>query len=207
MISLTNLRPPWNGSSMIKAIIFDFAGVIGSDGYWIWLKEKFPSIEGKKGYFQEISEQVDKGIITNQEFAHLLSEKTGIPHKDIWPQIYGKIIINDELLLLIKELKKGYKIGLLTNYTYEWLDEIFSIHNLSQYFDVKLISSKYGIIKPEQESFRKILEMLDVKKGEAIFIDDRQSHVDASNKLGLKAFLYENLKKLKEDLNKIDVIT
>ena len=33
---------------MIKAILFDWAGVIAADGYWIWLDENIEDLESKK---------------------------------------------------------------------------------------------------------------------------------------------------------------
>lgn len=50
---------------MIKSIIFDFAGVVGSDGYWIFLKEKLHDLEKRKNYFQELSVKVDNATLTN----------------------------------------------------------------------------------------------------------------------------------------------
>jgi HAD superfamily hydrolase (TIGR01509 family) len=63
-----------------------------------------------------------------------------------------------------------------------------------------MVSSRYKLIKPEPEAWLKILELLQVTKEAAVFIDDRQGHVDTSNKLGLKAFLFTGNQKLKQDL-------
>lgn len=185
---------------VLKAVIFDFGGVIATDGYWIWLGENVPNIEEKRPFFQKISEEVDKGIITNKEFIEQIARETGKDVNAIWPQIFQKIVINKELLRYITQLKTQYKIGLLTNFTHEWLDEIFQKYNLAPYFDQIIISSRHKLIKPEPEAFLKILELLQVTKEEAVFIDDRQGHVDASNKIGLKAFLFTTNEKLKEDL-------
>jgi len=185
---------------VIKAVIFDFAGVIGVDGYWVWLRENVPNIEEQRPFFQKISEEVDKGVITNKEFVEQIARETKKDVNIIWPQIFQKIVINTALLEYITRLKTQYKIGLLTNYTYEWLDEIFQKYDLAPYFDQILISSRSKLIKPEPEAFLKILELLQVAKEEAAFIDDRQGHVDASNKIGLKAFLFVDNEKLKQDL-------
>lgn len=190
---------------MIKAIIFDFGGVIATDGYWIWLGENVPDLEEKRPFFQKISEEVDKGIISNKAFVTQIARETGKDINLIWPQIFQKYVINAELLQYIAELKKQYKIGLLTNFTYEWLDEILQKYNLAPYFDQILISSRHKLIKPEPEAFLKILELLQVTKEEAVFIDDRQGHIDASNMIGLKAFLFTTNEKLKEDLENYGV--
>lgn len=185
---------------MIKAIIFDFAGVIGTDVYWVWLEGVVPDIEKKRSFFQELSNKADRGTITLEEDIETLSRETGVAKENIWEQIYQKIVINSDLVAYIKELKKKYKIGLLSNYTYQWLEDILQRYKLSVLFDTVVISSRHKVLKPEPKAFYKMLEQLGITKEEAIFIDDRDGHVDASNKLGLKAFLYTTNEKLKKDL-------
>jgi HAD superfamily hydrolase (TIGR01549 family) len=184
---------------MIKAIIFDFAGVISTDGYWIWLNENVKDIEGQRAYFQKLSEKVDRAAITNKEFIDLIAKKTGIEKALIWPGVFKKIIINYDLLEYIKKLKSNYKIGLLSNFTFQWLDEIFQKYNLSDYFDAKFISSRFKVIKPQPQAFNKILRLLGVSRDQAVFVDDRQVHVDAASALGIKAFLYTSNEKLMSD--------
>lgn len=188
---------------MIKAFIFDFAGVIGADGYWIWLREKLPELENKKTYFQEISEKVDRGDITNKKFVELIAKATNASIETIWKEIYEKITINKKLLNYIEELKKKYTIGLLSNFTFEWIDELFLKHNLSQYFEEIIISSRLKIIKPDPKIFEKMINLLKIDKSEAVFIDDRQYNVDAANKFGIKSLLFISNDKLKKDIKNL----
>lgn len=178
---------------MIKAILFDFAGVIGVDGYWVWVREHVPDIASKVAYFTKISDDVDKATITNKEFVDLVARESGVDASRIWPEIYAKITINHELLLFIKELKRTYKIGLLSNFTHEWLEEVFEKHALFPYFDTLYISSHYGMIKPEEGAFRKALESIGTAPEETIFIDDRQMNVTAAKKLGINGILYTGI--------------
>jgi HAD superfamily hydrolase (TIGR01549 family) len=143
--------------------------------------------------------------ITNQEFVHLIAQKTSVPSEKIWPEIFQEIIINDTLLALIKSLKKRYKIGLLSNFSHVWLKEIFEKHGLHEFFDELFISSQHGIIKPQEQAFLTILNLLKVEKNEALFIDDRQINIQAAEKLGIKALLYTTTGKLKKDLSKINI--
>lgn len=190
---------------MIKAILFDFAGVIGVDGYWVWLRENVADINSRLEYFEEISDQVDKSIITNKEFVNLIAQKTGINSSRIWPEIYNKIVLNQELLVFMQKLRTKYKIGLLSNFTHEWLEEVFNKNNLSLYFDSIYISSRYGMIKPEAGAFRKALELLSIAPQEAIFVDDRQVNVDAAKRLGMRGFLYTSFSQLKKDFKNLGV--
>ena len=191
---------------MIKAILFDFAGVIGADGYWIWLKEKVLDLEDKKSYFQSLSEKIDRGDITNKEFIEAVAKESKSSLKIVWPEIFKKIIINAELLNLISQLKKKYRVGLLTNYNYIWMKELLKFYKLDKYFDVKVISSFYKMIKPNKEIYLKTLELLKVKPEEAIFIDDRLHNVDGGENAGIKSFLYTTNQKLKEDLKSCRII-
>jgi len=192
---------------MIKAIIFDFAGVIGTEGYSLWAKEKkAQGIETSNTYFHDISNMLDRGDITREEFTQDLSKKVGTDSKKIWGEMFKKIKINRELLNIITKLKKNYKIGLLTNYNYLWMNELFSIYKLEKYFDSKVISSLHKVIKPEKKIYQISLELLKIKPDEALFFDDRQRNIDGGKSIGIKSFLFIDNKKFIEDLRSCGVI-
>ena len=159
----------------------------------------------KREYYQKVSEQVDRAIIPHSEFVKMLSKDTGIAEEKIWQEVYEEIVINDELLKLIKQLKKKYKIGLLSNFTFPWLREILANRNLYSYFDQIIISSEHKLLKPEPKIFHKILKMLDVIKKEAVFIDDRQTNVDAANRIGIKSILFSSNEHLREQFKEIGI--
>ena len=192
---------------MIRAIIFDFAGVIGTEGYSLWAKEKkSQGIEATSTYFHDISNRLDRGDITREEFTQDLSKKVGTDSKKIWGEMFKKIKINHELLNIITKLRKNYKIGLLTNYNYLWMNELFSIYKLEKYFDSKVISSLHRVIKPEKKIYQISLELLKIKPDEAIFFDDRQRNIDGGESVGIKSFLFTTNQKLIEDLKTYGII-
>ena len=192
---------------MIRAIIFDFAGVIGTEGYSLWAKEKkSQGIEATSTYFHDISNRLDRGDITREEFTQDLSKKVGTDSKKIWGEMFKKIKINHELLNIITKLRRNYKIGLLTNYNYLWMNELFSIYKLEKYFDSKVISSLHRVIKPEKKIYQISLELLKIKPEEAIFFDDRQRNIDGGESVGIKSFLFTTNQKLIEDLKTYGII-
>jgi len=190
---------------MIKALIFDFAGVIGTDGYWVWLKEKVPDLENKRSYFQNLSEEIDQGNITNQQFITAVAKGSNIPAEIVWEGVFKKIIINLELLDLINQLKKKYKIGLLTNYNYVWMKKLFSIYKLEKYFDSIVISSVHKVIKPDRKIYQISLDLLKIKPDEAIFFDDRQKNIDGGENAGIKSFLFTTNQEFIKDLRSCDI--
>jgi hypothetical protein len=82
---------------MIKALIFDFAGVIGVDAYWAWLEENVPDLALQRAYFQALTDQVDRAEISNQEFVRLIAERTGFNSEEIWPQRTSLLYLTSSL--------------------------------------------------------------------------------------------------------------
>ncbi|MEK7177578.1 MAG: HAD-IA family hydrolase [Patescibacteria group bacterium] len=192
---------------MIKAIIFDFAGVIGSDGYWIYLKDKLIDLEERKSYFHELSVKVDDATITHQEFVQIIATELKVPEEIVWKEIFKRIVINQELLEIINKLKKRYKICLLTNFVNEWMKELFKVYKLDKYFDVKVVSSLEKMVKPNKEIYLLALNLLKLKPNETIFIDDRQYNVDGGEKVGIKSLLFTTNEKLKKDFKNLGIKT
>lgn len=190
---------------MIKSIIFDFAGVIGSDGYWVLLKEKLLNFEDKKIFFHNLSIKVDDGSINNREFIEIIARELKIPEEIVWKEIFKRIVINQDLLILISKLKKNYKICLLTNYTHEWMSELINIYKLDKYFDIKVISSLEKLAKPDKKIYQIALDRLESKFAEAIFIDDRQYNVDGGENAGIKSLLFTTNEKLKKDFENLGI--
>ena len=191
---------------MIKSIIFDFAGVIGTDGYWIWLKEKLPNLEDKKIFFHDLSIKVDNATISNRKFVETIARELKMPEEIVWKEIFKRIVINQDLLNAISQLKKNYKICLLTNYTHEWMSQLISIYKLDKYFNVKIISSLVRLVKPDKKIYLLALELLKSKSNEAVFIDDRQYNVDSGEQVGIKSLLFVSNEQLIKDLENLGII-
>ena len=189
----------------IKAIIFDWAGVLGAEGYWIWLKNNIKNLEDRQKFFQETSDLVDVGEMPHNEFMEILARESGKSPELIWQEVKNEIVINQELVSFIKKLKLKYKVGLLSNFTYPWLSEILTENNLWELFDHHVISSEHKIRKPNPEIFHKMLGMLNIKPEETVFVDDRQIHVDGAKRVGMEALLFSNTDQFIEDLKKLGV--
>lgn len=186
---------------MVRAIIFDFAGVIGMDGYWSWLKENVRDLERHVDDFHEISNRADRGEVTAADFMNFVGSRSGMDPDIVLQQVLSRIIINQPLIDFIRTLKTSYKIGLLSNFVFEWLDPILRQNDLYPLFDSTVISSQVRMIKPEPEIFELACTKLNVLPSEAIFVDDRQMHVDGANRVGLRGVLFRNVETLKLDIH------
>ncbi len=181
---------------MIKAVIFDYFGVVCSDEYWRYVKED----KNLDGSFAELANEVNLGRLKWRDFMGELSKKTGTPLSEI-EELYQTEQIDPLMAEYINDLHKTYKTALLTNAHYEFIEPVIKEAHLDHIFDEIIISSRLGVTKPQAQIFEYALERLGVKPQEAIFVDDIQRHVDGAKAVGINALLYRDLKKLKNDIN------
>ena len=185
---------------MKKYIFFDFFGVISSEVSPIWFKRYF-SDEEAMIIKDEIMSKGDKGELKEEEVYELIAQRMNMTPKKIYDDFQSLIFINNELVNYIKELKKEYKIYLLSNAMDTFLKRILSQHNLYELFDKIYISSEMKLIKPNIEFFNYVLNDNNIDPNNAIFIDDNIKNVEGAKKAGIDAILFTNTTDLKEKLN------
>lgn len=186
---------------MIKAIIFDFFDVIRTDAYKSWLATNNIPHEGP--YF-DASYQQDIGAITIEQFLERLSELAG--RQVTFEEVDGAAGIDNEVVKVISKLHKTYPLALISNAPSKLIRNILAEHDLSQFFNVIVVSSEVGMVKPSPEIFQLALEQLGVGAPETIFIDDNPRHVEAAALLGINAIQFESAHQLKSELSKRGVV-
>ena len=187
---------------MIKAIIFDCFGVLTSDG-WLPFKQKYFGADPDK--FEEaglINFLADSGKISKQQFNAQIAELAGISEQKV-NEAQDVNIANTPIFALIIELKKsGYKIGMLSNVSGDWLDRLFTNEQVRM-FDAMALSYDTGVAKPDRRAYKIICNRLNCMASEAVFIDDQERYIDGALIVGLETILYKNMEQLESDLASI----
>lgn len=183
---------------MIKAVIFDYFGVVSSDNYWNYVKTE----RQNDSVFRQIADEVNKGEIHWNEFVAKVAESTGTSDDEV-NKMYAGESINQLVVGLINELHKHYKTGLLTNASGEFIDSLIDKNHLRQVFDAIVVSSDLGITKPDPRIYKEMLARLEVDPAEVIYIDDLILHVEGAKKLGIHAIRYEDFVSCKRAIDKI----
>lgn len=185
---------------MIRAIIFDYFGVICSDEYWNIVKQD----ENIRSSFHSLANEVNLGKVHWSDFVHQVAAKTGRSEEEI-TQLYENEKIHPELIAYIAQLHSKYKIALLTNAHHEFLEPIIEKTRMKDVFDTVIMSSRVGLIKPDPRIFQKALDALHVEPHEAVFIDDVARNVVGAEEVGINAIVYESLDQLRGKLDKLGV--
>jgi len=195
---------------MINTIIFDFGGVLGTNSNLIFYEtlakhgiSKNKALEIWKKHWPKMKiddERIDAIWKTIKEYTTSNIENISADYNSL-------ISVDQEMISFCKVLKqKGYKLGMLANETYDWMNIKRQKGNLDKIFDVVYSSADIKSSKPSSESYLKTLKSLNAKPEETLFIDNLNSNIEAAEKLGIKSILFTNINQLKKELAEINVI-
>jgi epoxide hydrolase-like predicted phosphatase len=203
---------------MYKHIIFDFGGVfldLGGKhtGVPKDLAKIFNISEQKASeIWKDNKERLLTGQETPQDF--LVSMNTKLDLRLNIAKAYAewksyntteKEQINWDLLDYVRQLKKKYKIHMLTDTidldrsSDKWINEVDS------HFENVFKSYKEKLKKPDKKAFLNALTKIDANPEECVFVDDFQPNITVANELGIKGILFTNLQTLKSDFKKLGI--
>jgi len=187
----------------VKNIIFDLGGVILNIDYG-QTANAFKKIGVTN--FNEIYSQAKQGQVFDKlETGELTPEEFRDYIKDIVPSLQFSAIDKawNAMLLdlpvqrvdLLKELKKGYRLFLLSNTNEihikafrKMIKSSYGEYILDAIFEQQYYSSEIGMRKPNADSFQYVLEQNGLEPSETLFIDDSIQHVEGASKLNIKAY-------------------
>jgi putative hydrolase of the HAD superfamily len=190
---------------VIRAVIFDFGGVLGlpQDPARVATMaslcalsiDKFKSIYGRDRL------ELDRGTLSAEEYWSRILDSAGIAaHPDLIARIeredsLGWTGINQAVVNWAAELRAaGYQTAILSNMpatklsfmrasgSFDWIND----------FQPALFSCEYRLVKPEPEIYRLCLEELAVDPESCIFLDDVLLNVEAARTLGIHALHFRS---------------
>jgi len=183
-------------------IIFDFFGVISSEVSSIWRKKYFSEEEFKKIKTTLILSS-DKGEFSHSILMERLGEIIGKDSMEVQKEWESHVVLNQEVILFIQDLKKEHTIVLCSNASSGFLIPILEQNNLIELFDHIIISSEIGIVKPDIRIFSITLDRAGIVAQDAIFIDDNKSNIEAAKSVGIDSYLFTDSQNLKEVLSTV----
>ncbi len=192
----------------IKALIWDMEGVLmltdeNDISSTVAKALNAPYEKVREIYFSDTNDKVDLGEITMEQFYEYVLDTLQISRdkKHLLEEVfYERAYIDKDLLKQIVEMSREYKIGLLSNYSNDLRPRIEKEWAIGSVFDEIIISCEVGMIKPDSAIFNLMLDRLDVKADESVFIDDRIKNIDGAKKIGLHTIFFTSREQALEEL-------
>lgn len=190
---------------MIKAVIFDYYGVLTTDQYLSWLHRHPEVVSHNQGAIESLSKAQDLGLNTDEFFARLAAIAK-LPVQEVRGEFGIHKVTDRGLVHYIGQLRNlGLKTAILSNAPLSLYDSIAQL-GLGHLFDAVLCSEEAGVVKPDPAIFTMILKRLGLSPDQAIFTDDRDYNVQGAEAVGMKGILYTDLANLRLELAKLNIV-
>ena len=195
---------------MIKAIIFDFGGVLAEEGF----KEGLMTIGKEKGFdpdhfFKILSELIyQTGYVTGSSDEHAywnaVREKTGVTGDDkkLREEVLRRLKLRPEMMEVVKKIKtSGFIVAILSDQT-NWLDDLNQRTPFYQHFDHVFNSFYLKKTKRDPSLFRDICVQLGLKPEEILFVDDSPDNIKRAASEGLKTIHFKGVSEFEKEIQK-----
>ena len=191
---------------MVKAIMFDFWGTLVENGVFPSPVRQVKSILRLDDLpFPVFILQFEKAMMTSKfenlykAFEVVCNEFQIRPEQRILDSLVGMWNKNRMLARLfpdtietLENLKKKYKIILVSNTDSISVQSVIEKYNLAPYFESSYLSCDMGILKSNPEMFGQILEKEGLAKEDVVMVGDSiESDLIASEKAGIKGVLID----------------
>ncbi len=194
----------------IKAVIFDFGGVLAEEGF----REGLWAIGRKNGLdpeaFRKAADELihETGYVTGRSdepgYWDALRRKTGIAGTDgeLRNEIVKRFVVRPEMIGLVKNMReRGLITAILSDQT-NWLDEIDRDTPFFHHFHSVFNSYKIKKSKRDPSVYKDICAALGVAPGQALFIDDNAENIRRAAREGLHVLLFRDVGSFKEEMKK-----
>jgi len=181
---------------VIEAVIFDFGGVLVDWNPEHLYRKLIPDTAERQHFLTEICSpawnfEQDRGRNWEDAIAQKVAEyPQHAPliraYRERWPEMCGGEI--EAGVALHRRLKSaGVPLYGLTNWaadTFELGERMFPI---LRDFNYVAVSGRLGMVKPDPEIYRHLLEICDLPAQSCLFIDDVAKNVEGARAVGLHA--------------------
>lgn len=186
---------------MIKAVIFDYYGVIQTDQVIVWCEKNSADHPDLRSKVDEASARIDLDEITLDQYFEELAAAVNRPVDVVRQELRDEVAINQSLLKAIDQLReRGLKTAILSNdgsSLRAYLDD----HDITKHFDEVFISGEINMMKPDPRIYQYCAQQLKLHPSEILFFDDRQSNVDGAIRAGLQAEMYISISQVRQVLS------
>jgi putative hydrolase of the HAD superfamily len=187
---------------MIEVIAIDYGGVLGTeaDAWDTTFKEVMSTSQLTLDEMNRIWEKhwpkLKIGVGTIMDYWNDAAKKSAQDPEKLREIYNNSITIDQEMFKLVKSLKIKNRLIILSNDTTDWMNAKKKRFDLEDIFEKIYSSGDIGLAKPDSKIFEYVLNDLNIKPEELLFVDNQQNNIDAARKIGIKTLLFTDIKSL-----------
>jgi len=195
----------------LKAVLFDFGGVIAEEGFWQGIRT-IGQCNGldPDAFFRRVDELIyETGYLVGKadeaSFWNEVRKITGIAGTDaeLRKEILTRFVLRPEMISSVDLLRsKGFIVAMLSDQT-NWLEEIDMASGIFRHFDRIFNSYRIHKSKRDESVFRNVCMDLDVKTEETLFIDDNSDHIKRAREQGLHTIHFVGVNEYLRQIRKL----
>ncbi|MFD7591587.1 HAD family hydrolase [Kitasatospora sp. NPDC059812] len=181
------------GVPSFRAVIFDFFGVLTSNMVEVitWFEDRERIARGTflrawaapRG--QDLFRRLELGQISQEDWNSGFATLMGVKPDNLLGRYLHDAFPAYPVLRVAREARAaGIRTAVLSNSLGRQPYDPYTGFDLHGTFDVVVLSAEHGVRKPEPAAFRIVLENLDVRATECLFVDDSEENLAAAQKLG-----------------------
>ena len=136
------------------------------------------------------------GVLINVDWQkYREDEQLGVQRHDLWAS-YEQL--NISLMQFVSSLRPRYKIATICNGGSR--EAVTRKFKLDEMVDLMLFDGEEGISKPDVRIYQRALMRLNIRPNEAVFVDDKESNIEAAKNLGMFVVHFKNTEQAIADI-------
>lgn len=200
---------------MLRAIIFDFGGVIlrtvdrSHRRAWDKRLNLAPGTVEELFFNSPAGQRAQRGAVSEAEQWRIVGGDLKLSDAELTQlqeDFWAGDALNDEVVGVIQALRPRYRVGLLSNAMSGLRRSLAEDYQLDSHFDAIIISAEIGVMKPDPRIYRHALRALGCEPGEALFVDDLPANVTGAREAGLNALHFTPQTHLRQALQSFGVL-
>jgi putative hydrolase of the HAD superfamily len=201
---------------MIRAVIFDFGGVLVSDA---WARSQLAVFDAMLGlpagslhtrlYSGPAWEAFSTGLISAEDYW----AQVGAPFEERLPPAFRAFIdpfygerLDPAMVRLAWQVHGRLQVALLSNATPDLPRRLAAEPDLTGLFDVVVISALEGLRKPDPAIYERVCRRLRLSPPACVLIDDKIRNVEAAIAFGMSAILHRDAATTRQALIDLGVL-
>ena len=196
---------------MKPVLVFDIGGVLihfSHDPIRQFLIDNGAPVRSQQEFFEKTRLiDFECGKISCDHFVTSIRSLLGnlLTENEIISQWNGIFRPNDEMLELVMQLKREYRVFLLSNTNELHWKYLNRNYGLERYAHGAVLSFRVGTMKPDPRIYQYLCDEQGINPKDIIFLDDREENVNAAQDLGWTGIHHLSFEKTRQNLLDFDL--